>query len=117
MLSPEVTASLAELLVAAISLVLTITLPIITARIYRWTGGRIEEKHMRALHSAALTGVRLAIESGLDGPRMRDAAIAYMRESVPDAIRAQVGSDIPVGGPLQWGHARRQMAVFVAQHA
>ncbi|WP_283258547.1 hypothetical protein [Pseudomonas sp. GX19020] len=27
---------------------------------------------------------------------MRDAAIAYMRESVPDAIRALVGSDTSI---------------------
>ena len=31
-----------------------------------------------------------------DGPRLRDAATAYMRESVPDAIRALVGSDASI---------------------
>ncbi|MCL4066833.1 hypothetical protein M3484_09640 [Pseudomonas sp. GX19020] len=45
LLSPEVTASLAGLLVAMIGLILTVAPPILIGRIYRWTGVRIEEKH------------------------------------------------------------------------
>ncbi len=90
LLSPEVTASMAELLVAAISLVLTITLPIITARIYRWTGVRIEEKHMKVLHEAISTWAFTAVTRGVN-PASREAyedLLAYLKQSVPDALKA-----------------------------
>lgn len=54
--------------------------------IRRWTGIQIEEKHMRALQSAVLNGVRLAIEGNLTGENLRRAAIQYIKQSVPDAL-------------------------------
>lgn len=66
----------------------------------RWTGIQIDEKHMRTLHSAAMTGVRLAIEGNLDGNRLRETAVAYIRESVPDAVRRLTGGDDSILGKL-----------------
>lgn len=55
LLSPEVVASLAGLLLTVIGLIVTVALPILPTRIYRWMGLRIEEKHMKALHEAIST--------------------------------------------------------------
>lgn len=60
---------------------------------YRWTGILIEEKHMRALHSAAVTGVRLAMEGKAVGPAIAEVALNHMRSSVPDAIRKLAGGN------------------------
>jgi hypothetical protein len=59
------------------------------------TGIRIEEKHMRALHSAIMTGVEAAM---IDGPEagievIKHRAVRYAQQSVPDAIRALVPGD------------------------
>lgn len=53
-----------------------------------WTGVQVEEKHMRALHSAVLTGINMAMSKGLTGDKLKGAAIEYVRTSVPDAIKA-----------------------------
>lgn len=90
LLSPEVTASLAELLVAVIGLILTVALPILSARIYRWTGVRIEEKHMKALHEAISTWAYTAVTRGVN-PASREAyddLLNYLKQSVPDALKA-----------------------------
>lgn len=89
-MTPELTAALADLAVAIVSLALTVALPIVTARVYRWTGLRIEEKHQRALHEAAMTWAQNAVARG---PAAATAQAgqeleAYLRRSVPDALRA-----------------------------
>lgn len=90
LLSPEVVALLAEILVALIGLFLTMALPMVTARIYRWTGYKIEEKHMKALHEAVSTWAYSAVTRGLQ-PASREAhddLVAYLKASVPDAFKA-----------------------------
>lgn len=90
MLTPEILASLAELLVAVISLILTVALPLVSARIYRWTGLRIEEKHQKALHEAIATWSYSAVTRGLK-PASQEALqdlTDYLTASVPDAMRA-----------------------------
>lgn len=89
-MTPETLDALAQLAVAAIGLVVTIAGPILTARIHRWTGIRIEEKHMRALHEAAATWAENAIEGGVRSASEQAGQDLerYLRASVPDAVRA-----------------------------
>lgn len=72
----------------------------IAVAIYRVTGVMIDEKHMRALHSAAMTGVRVGIESGLSGDALRRVALEHVRSSVPDAVNRLTGGDQTVLGRL-----------------
>ena len=53
----------------------------------RW-GIEIEEGHRKALHSAAMSGIRAALARGLSGKPAMDAAVAHMLASTPDAIAA-----------------------------
>ena len=54
----------------------------------RW-GIEIEARHREALHSALMTGVRYALSRGLqDRKTVAEAAVDYVRSSVPDALRA-----------------------------
>ena len=78
-----------------VNLILGILAPILTAligwaaaAINRKTGIDIEEKHRLALHSAIMTGVRLALAKGMTGPSVVTAALDHARLSVPDAINA-----------------------------
>lgn len=59
----------------------------------RW-GLDIEAAHRDALHTALMSGVRMALERGLRGQTATDAAMAHARESVPDAIRALKPSEV-----------------------
>ncbi len=91
-LTPEVTAALAELLVAVIGLILTVALPILSARLYRWTGLRIEEKHMKALHEAIATWSYSAVTRGIQpaSKQAYDDLLIYLRQSVPGFLRASL---------------------------
>ena len=51
------------------------------------TGREIEARHREALHSALMTGARIALQRGLKPQAAVDMAIGYARTSVPDAIR------------------------------
>ena len=54
----------------------------------RW-GIEIEARHREALHSALMTGVRHALARGLqEREAAAEAAVNYVRTSVPDALRA-----------------------------
>jgi len=53
----------------------------------RW-GIQIEQAHREALHSAIMTGVKLALQRGMSGPQAAELAVGYARASVPDAIAA-----------------------------
>lgn len=53
----------------------------------RW-GIQIEQAHREALHSAVMTGVKLALQRGMSGPQAAELAVGYARASVPDAIAA-----------------------------
>lgn len=46
----------------------------------------IEKRHQDALHSALMSGVRAALQKGLTGNAVLNAAVDYARASVPDAI-------------------------------
>lgn len=48
----------------------------------------IEDKHRQALHSAIMTGVRVALKGGHADDAINSAAIDYAEKSVPDAIKA-----------------------------
>lgn len=59
----------------------------------KWSGIQIEAKHREALHSALMTGVRMALErlgAGFGQTAKTNVAleaIGYVKTSVPDAIR------------------------------
>lgn len=53
----------------------------------RW-GIEIEARHREALHSALMTGARMAIQRGLTGAKAAELAVGYAQSSVPGAIRA-----------------------------
>ena len=78
-----------------VNLILGILAPILTAligwaaaAINRKTGIDVEEKHRLALHSAIMTGVRLALANGMSKEAVVTAALDHARLSVPDAINA-----------------------------
>ena len=48
----------------------------------------VEARHREALHSALMTGARMAIDRALSPASAADLAIGYARSSVPDAIKA-----------------------------
>lgn len=63
----------------------------------RWTGIQIEARHREALHSAAMTGVSMALdELGARADGLAEATrrlviaegVRYMKKAVPDALRA-----------------------------
>lgn len=62
-------------------------IPIIVALIYdrirRWTGMEMEARHREALQSALANAARI-IAAGAS----RQAGISYVRDSVPDALKA-----------------------------
>ena len=82
-------------IIAALGMVLTFFLNRAVGAFQAATGIRIEEKHMRALHSAIITGVESALkdgpEAGMD--HIKASALSYAKQSVPDAIRALVPGD------------------------
>jgi hypothetical protein len=51
----------------------------------KW-GIDIEARHREALHSALMTGARMALQRGLSGPEAVTLATGYAESSVPDAI-------------------------------
>lgn len=53
----------------------------------KW-GLDIEARHREALHSALLTGIKMAMARNLDTGKAVDLAIGYAKASVPDAIKA-----------------------------
>ena len=53
----------------------------------RW-GIEIEARHREALHSALMTGARMAIQRGMTGAGAAELAVGYAQSSVPGAIRA-----------------------------
>lgn len=73
----EVVGTLLSLLIANVAL---------TAK-SRWNL-EIEQKHRDALHSAVMTGLRSALQSGFTHERAVEAAVRYTQTSVPDAIGA-----------------------------
>lgn len=69
-------------------LFITAIISLAAAQFRVWTGVQIDEKHLRALHSAILTGAEDAIGGGFEPEMAVQKAIAYAHASVPDAIHA-----------------------------
>lgn len=77
-------------LLEVIGLVLTGVLGWMARQAKRRWDIEIEEKHLRTLHSALMTGARAAFtkDAHLSRERVAEEAIAYARESAPDAVAA-----------------------------
>lgn len=54
----------------------------------QWTGVQISQRHADRLSAAIQRGALLALERQLTGERARALVLDYLRETVPDALRA-----------------------------
>ncbi len=75
-------------LLEIVALILAAVLTWAAAKAKAKFGIDIEARHRDALHSAIMTGVRLALAKGMSGPSVVTAALDHARLSVPDAINA-----------------------------
>lgn len=97
----ELWESIAPSLVELIMSVVTLILGYLAMKVRGWlkveTDARyleMEEKHMRALHSAIRSGVLDLMDDGdIDKDKLVAGAIAYAKESVPDAMDFLLPSD------------------------
>lgn len=87
----EVLTALFGLFGAALSFVLFFA----ASQFASWTGVQIEEKHMRALHEAIMTGVESMLQDGTAAgvEDMRAKVLDYLHDSVPDALTALTPGD------------------------
>lgn len=83
----NILAALAPHLLEVIGGALTLLLGLLFAQIRAKTGIDIEARHREALHSALMTGIRLALSKGLKPQDAVKIAIGYAEQSVPDALR------------------------------
>ncbi|WP_182442390.1 hypothetical protein [Cereibacter sphaeroides] len=67
--------------------VLTALIGLAAVRFQRWTGIQIEARHREALHSAIMTAARVAVDRGLTRDVATEFVAAYVRASVPDALK------------------------------
>ena len=79
-------AAVAPLLIDLLAIVLMAALTWAAAWGKRKFGVDIEAKHRDALHSALMTGARLAAARQLTGPGALQLILDYVRKSVPDAL-------------------------------
>jgi len=75
---------LAELIALAIAALVAQAV----AALRRWTGVQIDQRHADRLSAAINRGVALAMAKQLDGEAARGLVLGYLRETVPDALRA-----------------------------
>lgn len=81
--------ALMPVLTDALSIIVMALIAFAAQRFARWTGVQIEEKHMRTLHSAIMTGIRQALAKGLEGNfAVHDAILWAETTGAPDAIKA-----------------------------
>ncbi|MGC9447649.1 hypothetical protein [Cereibacter johrii] len=66
---------------------LTALIGFATVRFQRWTGIQIEARHREALHSAIMTAARVAVARGLTRDVATEFVSAYVRTSVPHALK------------------------------
>lgn len=85
----EIFTQAAPALYDLIGIVLMVALTWASNELRKWVGIQIEDKHRVALHSALMTGIRTAIEKNPGAARdlLVNDAVAYARQSVPDAIK------------------------------
>lgn len=57
-----------------------------SVQIARRTGLDIQQRHRDALHSALMTGARLALAKQLTAAAAIELILGYVRQSVPDAV-------------------------------
>jgi uncharacterized protein YjaZ len=81
--------ALMPVLTDALSIIVMALIAFAAQRFARWTGVQIEEKHMRTLHSAIMTGIREALAKGMDGKSAVAHAVSWAQTTgAPDAIKA-----------------------------
>lgn len=83
----EIWEALAPSVLEAVAALVTLMLGWATMTLKRKWGIDIEARHREALHSAIMTGVRLGMDGKLTPSEIIAQAVAYARQSVPDAIR------------------------------
>ncbi|MGR3593118.1 MAG: hypothetical protein ACU0B9_07385 [Limimaricola soesokkakensis] len=84
----DILEALTPLLIDLFALLLTIVIGWLGVQANRYLGVQVEARHREALHKALMSGVMRAAELGWDRDAIADEALAYARQSVPDAIRA-----------------------------
>lgn len=70
------------------------------AILQKYTGVKIEEKHMNALHSALMTGAAAAVakkSAGASQAALQQEVVQHVIKSVPDAIKKLNPSDEVLG--------------------
>lgn len=82
-----ITAAMPQL-IEVLGLVLTALLAWVATRLRAKWGIDIEAKHRAALHSAILSGARLALEGKLTGASAIRLILSHVQASVPDAVIA-----------------------------
>ncbi|WP_428925003.1 hypothetical protein [Marinibacterium sp. SX1] len=87
-----ITAAAAPMLLEIVASIVTALVGWAVLEIKRRTGLEIEEKHRAALEAAIMSGIRALIDRD-ESTTALDAVEAYVRESVPDAIRALKPTD------------------------
>lgn len=88
-----------QFILPLVSIIVTALVGWIAQRIHAWTGKEIEAKHREALQSALTSSISYAVSRiimegkvpDLTNPELRqrllDAAIGYVKNSVPDALK------------------------------
>lgn len=78
-----------EVVLPFVAVVLTGAILWAATRFTAWTGIQIEAKHREALHSALMTGVRMALSKFGPGAQqiVIKEAVAYAYTSVPGALK------------------------------
>lgn len=59
-----------------------------TLKLRQLTGVELDAKHRESLHSAIRTGVTVMLERGASGEVLKEGVKQYVKDSVPDAIKA-----------------------------
>ncbi|MER5171574.1 hypothetical protein [Thioclava kandeliae] len=91
-------AALAPYIMQLLALAVTALVGWIAAEVKKRFGVEIEAKHREALHSALMTGAQLALSrlgAAAGTTALTQAAVAYAKTSVPDAI-AKLGPSAAV---------------------
>ena len=79
-------------LLEALSLVLTTVISLAALKIKEKTGLDIDARHREALHSAIMSAVKVSVLTN-QSPINKEAVIAYVKQSVPDAVSKLKASD------------------------
>ena len=71
-----------------LGLIITALIARAVVALRQWTGVQISQRHADRLSAAIQRGAVLALERQLTGERARALVLEYLRETVPDALRA-----------------------------